>query len=61
MTYIIESSKLPKKISLDPDTNREIRSLQRKLVALSFSKGNHSVEYTDTVAVIKKLRQSQFD
>ncbi len=61
MTHIVASPKLAKKISLDPEKNARIKSLQRKLVALSFSKGNHSIEYTNTLEVIRQLRKNQFD
>lgn len=59
MTHIIASPKLEKKITLDANANAKIKALQRKLVVLSFTKGNHSAEYGETMDVIKQLRKDQ--
>ncbi len=58
MTYIISAAKPAKKIKINPSKNSQIRNLHRKLVALSFSQGNHTEEYLNTLNEIKQLRQS---
>ena len=45
---------------IDVETNSKIRELQRKLVELSFTKGNHTIEYFNTLGHIKKLRNQIF-
>lgn len=58
MTHIISSKKTVNKITIDPDRNSQIKDLHRKLVALSFTNGNHSSEYQDTLRLIHQLRQA---
>ena len=41
---------------IDLETNSKIKELQRKLVELSFAKGNNRAEYFNTLELIKKLR-----
>lgn len=45
-----------RKSIIDLDINAEIKGLQRKLVELSFSKGNNSIEYFSILGKIKDLR-----
>lgn len=42
---------------IDLEINTKIRELQRKLVELSFTKGNNTIEYFNTLGHIKELRQ----
>lgn len=58
MTYIIDSPKLHKTIDINPEKNAVIKNLQRRLVALSFSKGNQSKAYKETLNQIKDLRKA---
>ena len=46
-----------RKLKVDLNTNATIKRLQRKLVELTFSAGNHSKEYFQTLGEIKKLRK----
>ncbi|MCX7552497.1 hypothetical protein OS175_01295 [Marinicella sp. S1101] len=59
MTHIIESPKLHKTIDINPEKNAAIKNLQRKLVALSFSTGNQSKAYQETLNQIKDLRKAK--
>jgi len=46
---------------IDKDINTEIKTLQRKLVALSFASGNNSSEYLWVLGEIKNLRKEIFN
>ncbi len=48
-----------KKITIDSNKSSQIKDLHRKLVALSFTQGNHSDEYQNTLNKIHQLRQSR--
>ncbi len=45
-----------KRIEIDTTKNSQIKDLHRKLVALSFTQGNHSDEYRNTLNKIHELR-----
>ncbi len=47
-----------KRIAIDTNKNNQIKDLHRKLVALSFTQGNHSNEYRNTLNKIHELRSS---
>jgi len=47
-----------KRITIDSTKNSQIKDLHRKLVALSFTQGNHSDEYRNTLNKIHELRSA---
>ena len=49
-----------RKSVVNVDINAEIKSLQRKLVSFSFTKGNHTNEYYEVLGKIKVLRRQIF-
>jgi len=60
MTYIISAANPVKKIKINTLNNAKIKDLQRKLVALSFTLGNNSIEYGNTLDEIHELRNFDY-
>ena len=57
-TELITNRIKNRKHLIDSGINSKIRELQRKLVALSFTKESNTTEYFKTLGQIKDLRQS---
>jgi hypothetical protein len=49
-----------RKSAVDIEINMEIKSLQRRLVELTFTSGNNSAEYFVILGKIKSLRKQIF-
>lgn len=49
-----------RKSVINVDINARIKYLQKQLVSISFKKGNHTVEYFNTLGKIEKLRNELF-
>jgi hypothetical protein len=50
-----------RKSAINRDINSRIKQLQKHLVVLSFTQGNHSADYFATLGKIKELRSQIFD
>jgi len=58
--YVVEKIQ-NRKSAINQDINTKIKQLQKHLVTLSFTDGDHSADYYATLGKIKELRNKIFD
>jgi len=58
--YVVEKIQ-NRKSAINKDINTKIKQLQKHLVTLSFTDGDHSADYYATLGKIKELRNKIFD